>query len=115
MNYVIIDYCRFMTGYTMENDGLFWLIAFAFFLPMHLGAPALFLFIQGSSVLQNDSTVTKVRLHRLLLRGLLVAAAGFALAFWLWPNTRLGAGLTLAVTLLIPWLDMLIASKYRER
>lgn len=93
----------------MENDGLFWLIAFAFFLPMHLGAPALFLF------LQHDSAAAKARLPRLLLRGLLIAAAGFALAFWLWPNTRLGAGLTLAVTLLLPWLDMLIASKHRER
>lgn len=85
----------------MTNDWLFWLIAFAFFLPMHLGAPVLYLFLQG------DSSALKAQLPSLLLRSIVIALAGFALAFWLWPNSKTGAGIALAVTFALPWVDIL--------
>jgi hypothetical protein len=85
----------------MEMDWVVWAIAFVFFLPMHIGAPLVYLAIQ------RGQETFRARLRGLITRSLITATLGFTAAIILWPHSKAGAGTAIAVTLLYPWIEIL--------
>lgn len=85
----------------METDWTLWVIAFVFFLPMHIGAPLVYLAIQ------HGQESFRARLPGLIIGSLITAALGFAAAIMLWPHSKAGAATAIVVTLLYPWVEIL--------
>lgn len=85
----------------METDWLLWTIAFVFFLPMHVGAPLVYLAIR------HGQETFRARLPRLITGAVITATLGFTAAIILWPQSKVGAGTAIAVTLIYPWIDVL--------
>ena len=85
----------------MATDWLFWIVAFVFFLPMHIGGPLLYLLVNSGP---DD---VRRRLPRVLLRGFASALLGFVIALLVWPYSRVAAGIVIALAFVSPWLEML--------
>lgn len=85
----------------METDWIFWIVAFAFFLPMHLGIPMLYLLVE------DGPEGVRLQLPWLLVRGTLSALIAFGIALWVWPLSKMAAGGVIATAFLHPWLEML--------
>lgn len=84
----------------METDWLFWIVAFAFFLPMHIGMPLLYLLVE------DGPEGVRRQLPWLLLRGTVSALVAFAIALAVWPYSKLAAGAVIAIAFLYPWLEL---------
>ena len=84
----------------METDWLFWIVAFAFFLPMHIGVPLLYLLVE------DGPEGVRQQLPWLLVRGSLSALLAFGIALFAWPHSMLAAGVVIAVAFLYPWLEL---------
>ena len=89
----------------METDWALWIIAFVFFLPMHIGAPLVFLAIQ------HGQETFRARLPGLITGALITATLGFIAAIMLWPHSKAGAGTAIAVTFFYPWIEILRKGK----
>lgn len=83
-----------------QTDWLFWGVAFLFYLPLHAGAPLLYLLIQGEIAMLKRIKV------RLLCHSLISAALAFAIAVVLWPHSVSGAVAVLLVATSLPWLGL---------
>ena len=84
----------------MEMDWVVWAIAFVFFLPMHLGAPLVYLAIQ------HGQETFRSRLPGVIAGSVITATLGFTVAIILWPHSKAGAGTAIAVTLFYPWIEI---------
>lgn len=79
-------------------DWVFWAIAFFFYLPLHIGAPLMFLLMRG------DMTLLKQQRGTIILHGIISAIIAFGLAMVLWPMSIFAAAAVLLAAILIPWL-----------
>ena len=84
----------------METDWVLWAIAFVFFLPMHVGAPLVYLAIQ------HGQETFRARLPGLITRSVITATLGFASAIILWPHSKAGVGAAIIATFLYPWIEI---------
>jgi len=81
-----------------ETDWLFWGIAFLFYLPLHIGAPLLFILLSG------DIERLKQAKQKLIIHGAGSAVVAFGIAIAAWPYSRLAAALVIIVATFSPWL-----------
>jgi hypothetical protein len=79
-------------------DWLFWAIAFFFYLPLHIGAPLMFLLMRG------EVEAMKAQRGAIILHGVISAILAFALAMFLWPINAFAAAAVLLAAILVPWL-----------
>jgi hypothetical protein len=91
----------------MEIDYLAWGIGFLFFLPLHFGAPLLYL------LLQSGPTIMRSRVPGLLLWGTVSAVLGFGLALLFWPHNKTWSAVAIALAFILPWLELFFKRKNR--
>tara|TARA_R110002110_G_scaffold205066_7_gene417284 strand:+ start:440841 stop:441116 length:276 start_codon:yes stop_codon:yes gene_type:complete len=84
----------------MEVDWLFWVVAFCFFVPMHVGIPVLYV------LLASGPEAMRARLVVLLSIGICSAVLGFSIAMATWPHSQSVAAAVIVLTLLFPWLEI---------
>jgi len=81
----------------LQDNGLFWLIAFVFFLPLHLAVPMAVLFFNG----RVEEPQRWLRL--VLLEGAIGAVLGVSLTAVLWSKFGVSGLLVLPLVMLLSW------------
>ncbi len=72
---------RFRSFLERQVDWILWLVAGLFYLPLHLGLPALWLFYR---LLDGPQAVRQRLMGRFLREGVVLLALTLALAAWIW-------------------------------
>ncbi|MCG8673305.1 MAG: hypothetical protein MI867_28205 [Pseudomonadales bacterium] len=83
-----------------QTDWIFWLVAFGFYLPLHAGAPLLYLLIQG------DIDRLKALKNKVIVHSVGSALVAFAIAIVAWPHSQLVAVASILLATVLPWLAL---------